>query len=243
MEITIQAGGVDIKSVIQSYIAGKYKTIDNIKLHSIKKRILEKNNIIGKTHGVSSIDELYRYSDRNDSKFTVQTSNHKNFQLFNENGGNVKQGGVCEYCRYSFNTYCIGYPVSFFEKNIQDEEKRTKIFYVFNMKGEFCTFECTRAYIELLASNLVCSVRTEAISSLQGLLFLYRLLYGQDELLKCANDKYLLENNGGTLTREEWIKSSSIYIPTGKIICAPVKSEFILNNLELKRNYKTSSQK
>lgn len=220
----IYAKNVKVQNVLKNYMNGKFINIGE--LTPIKKPV---NDIIGKKHGSSGYDETYRYIDKNNNNITIQTSNHNNFQLFNENGQTPKRGGICDYCKCQFDSYCLGYPVSFHETNVTFEG-RIHVFYIFNMKGEFCTFECTKAYIELLNGNTSCVIRNEISTSLQGLLFLYKIIHG-NKPLRSANDRYLLKENGGTLTREEWLNHNSLYIPTNRVVCAPVKSEYIIQNL------------
>ena len=223
----VRMKNIKLQNIVKNYMEGKFSNVDEKNLIPIRKSDI--GGIIGKKHGISSKDDSYKYVDKNNNQITVQTSNHKNFQLFNESGGSIRKGGMCDYCKCKFQSFCIGFPVSFYEKTLINEDK-TYVFYIFNIKGEFCNFECVRAHLEMIGNSQSLGIH------LQGLLFLYKLIHG-NRILKAANDKYLLQENGGTLSRNEWLSLDSVYIPTHKIICAPIKTEFIVKNIEFCKSY------
>lgn len=213
--------GVDPVELVKKYVSGNFNSQFN------KSKIPRaKNNIsIIPSNRTGSQDPVFSVKDRFNNFIIISTSNHENFKVFTESGGELKKGGICDRCHKTFEHTGIGYPVKYNEKSVLSND-RYRIIYVFYIEGCFCCFEHCLEYVNLMLSQPLTQRDNMLNDAASALKFMHSLIYPGQTLLS-SNNPCLLKNNGGSLTEEEWEDKRYIYVPTDRLLLIPVKREHI----------------
>ena len=138
--------GLDPEKLKADYKAGFFSRPVNIKSHI---RMSNVSAILAPVYGTSNYDPIFSVKDRNNCSVVIATTGHQSFNIFNKTGGQLKQGGRCDFCKVDFTETAVGYPISYQETPVllNDEgESRYRIYYNFWTEGEFCSFECDLRY-------------------------------------------------------------------------------------------------
>jgi hypothetical protein len=201
--------GVDPVASLEAYKSGKYS------------RVTEPPSSVSPVGPVSLVinnsgpdSEFYTYRNKNNSHMHVITTNHKAYRAVIDNVPYLPK--CCLWCRGPIEADPIGIPT----KLVVDSDNN----YIFFLdRPSYCSFEC--CFAEICRDNLRC-VRDPLHGDSEVLLkFFFRLATGQEEL-RAAPDWWLLDTNGGPLSREEYRLHR--YTRTPNIVTLPIKVSYML---------------
>jgi hypothetical protein len=170
-------------------------------------------NPIVKIHNNNKTDKV-KYKD-------IQLSGQKYVELYCKNNYNNIKGGRCDNCKRDFTGDIIGYPISYEEYNILQENNTFKNYHVFWIEGCFHSYECCLEYVEKINQHLHKYYQDFDVKIM--LQYMYCLINGNKKILKPSNDPYLLIDNGGEMTQEEWSNPDLKYKKTYNVIKIPAQ--------------------
>ena len=214
---------IDPIEILSNYLKGNYKSLDLPKDKiETKKGIL----IIGKNTGKDKSYEIYRFTDKSNSKQTIITTNHISYkhaidQLNNKT--NLTNPIIkCLYCRRFIKENPVGIPVSM-ESDLKNNIVK------FNVDGNYCNFNCVYADLKRMVSVSRIYQDPLYMDSEQMLHVMYHKMYPEKckERIIEAPDWRLLKENGGPLSDKEFDENSNNYIPLTSIVQVPIKRQFI----------------
>lgn len=225
--------GVDPVVLLSDYQSGFFT-----RPHTVKARFSVESNdpILAPSYGETNKDPIFTFKDRNNCSVIFATTEHETFKVFTSTGGQLPEGGRCDYCKEDFTHTAIGYPIDAQEQTIltNDSNDVTKavyrVYYVFWTEGEFCDFECMLGYIRNILSRPAEYRDTTLRDSERMAKKLYYLTYPNAPPLRPASDPRLLKSRRGSLTREQWKNQSHIYVRTDRVLMIPAKVEYIQQN-------------
>lgn len=228
--------GIDPFEVLREYQAGLYSRPIQKKCQI---KITNNTTILAPTYGNNNNHPIFCMKDRNNSSIIIATTNHQNYEVFTKNGGQVPEGGRCDFCKEDFPHASVGYPVAYKELTLltndsgDTNDAKYRIVYVFWVEGCHCSFECALGYVRLFM-NRPANNRDNSMADCERYLrLLYKLTYPQSGNLRAAQDPRLLKNfNKGSLTKEEWSDSRHVYTRSDKVLMIPAKIEYIRSNFE-----------
>jgi hypothetical protein len=148
---------------------------------------------------------------------TVEIAGGEYAKLYTNNVSKV--GGTCMYCNKVFDTEIIGFPLAYEEKAVLNEENIYQVFHLFWIEGCFHSYECCLAYCQL-QYNKKYDVHFDIVVMLK---YMYSLINGKNALLKPANDRSLLIENGGTMNYEDWVNKEVQYVKSYNVIKIPAQ--------------------
>jgi len=218
--------GLDPNKLFLDYQAGLFSRTPLLKS---KITIAQNTTILAPKYGVSNKAPVFCIKDRNNCSIVIATSNHSDFQVFTETGGQLPTGGRCRHCLEDFSGIAVGYPVGYQEITVltnTDNDPRYRVLYSFWVEGKFCTFECALGYIQMVLARPADYRDTTIRDSERMLKIMYKLTYPTAGPLRPAQDPSLL----GALTKEEWSDRRHIYIRSDRILMIPAKVEYIQQN-------------
>jgi len=219
--------GIDPNKLLNDYKNGIFP-----KIFEIKKFPLAPNNrLTVQLYGSSDNDPIFSIKDRNNNSIVIATTGYENYQLVSANDGNNPQiGGRCDFCKRDFNHQNLGYPVAHEEHTLlvdNDDVPCYKIYYVFWMDHETCSFECSLSKVREQQCRHSEFKENSTKNSEFMLHKLFKLTHPNSGVLRPAQDPRLLKSNKGSLTKEEWENPKFLYKPTDRILMLPVKTEYL----------------
>lgn len=228
--------GVDPNKLLADYQAGYFS-------RPIKKKakitIAQNSVILAPSYATSRNAPVFCIKDRNNCSVIVATTGHADVEVFNSSGGNLPEGGRCEFCMSDFTHVITQYPIAYQEMAILEtkdnedtptDKLKYRIMYIFWGEGCFCSFECALGYVRrCLAkeSNFRDSSYHDCDRMLNNL---YKLTHPKAGHLRPAQEPRLLKANKGSLTKEEWENNRHFYVKTNRVLLIPAKVEYIQQN-------------
>lgn len=152
---------------------------------------------------------------------TVQLGGYEYAKLY-MNTRCIKMGGICDYCKLTFTTEVIGYPLAYEEKKMIEYDVY-KLYHYFWITGCFNTYECCFAYCEQTFNNF--SKYNMEVDNTILLKYMYKLLFQRP--LLAAKPAGLLDINGGSMTHEEWSNAQVDYVKVHNVIKIPAQIPYI----------------
>lgn len=152
---------------------------------------------------------------------TVQLSGHEYAKLY-MNDKCIKKGGICDFCKLTFTTEMIGYPLTYEERQMI-EDGVFRVYHLFWITGCFDTYECCLAYCDLMFNNF--SKYNMEVDSKVLLKYMYSLMFGKP--LLAAKPAHLWDANGGSMTYEEWSNAQVEYVKIHNVIKIPAQIPYI----------------
>ena len=132
-------------------------------------------------------------------------------------------GFVCWTCHQHYTHQPVGIPVAFHESNELDDSGKYQIKYNYSVENRYCTFQCVLYWLRHWKESQSSNDTKEVL-----LRQLYHQLYPEEQPLKPCKDPRLLIGNGGSLSHEEWSRSTSCYFPIRQIVVGPARTEFLV---------------
>lgn len=226
--------GVDPNKVLRDYQNGKYTQHVPI---SAKVKLSDLSSIIAPTYGADRNSGIYSYKDKNNVTMTIATSNHKAYEIYNSDGGEVSVGGRCRYCLKDFTHRSVGIPIKMEKVNvfIKDENDNVvEVNPIYKFWVEDLTCCSYRHALGLIRANLSQPVfhrDSQYNKSEEYLKLMYRLETEKVEPLRCPNDPRLSKNCGGSMDDEEFEDERYEYLRTNTTVIIPAKVEYIRHSV------------
>lgn len=217
--------GVDPMKIVTNYKAGLFFREKRVK-EPIE--IIEVISPLSPSYSDDQQERLFVIKDRNNMPTVMATSNHSNYITYRKTGSMMKNL-PCFICFGDVKDELVGYPIFFYEKILFSSNGKATIQYHFLIEGSFCSFECALRFVRKNFA-LQANFRDKTMRESERLmLLLFELMY-PGETLREAQDPFLLESNGGSLTREEWNDKKHVYLKTDRIVIGPAKVEYVRSN-------------
>lgn len=144
---------------------------------------------------------------------------YSNYRILWKNNEDIPKGGRCLNCCTDFNNIISSRPVKKEVLSEMNENNKENIITVYYCEEIYCSDECCLFWIMSRIRGCSSDLEPDLIESCSLLKELHYLRTGED--LKCSQDPRLLDINGGSLTRSEWLEKSGIYQRTKKRIYFP----------------------
>lgn len=184
--------------------------------------------ILAPSYGSTSSCAIFSVKDKHNSNIIIATTTHRDFEVYQKNGGDLPEGGRCDFCKEDIEGTCVGYPLGYKENTILCGDPPVyRNTYTFWVEGRFCSFECSLAFVRNVLSRPFRYRDTTFHDSEWMLKFLYRLMHPNKGPLRAAQDPRLLISNGGSLSEEEWKDSRHFYLRTDRVLMVPAKVEYM----------------
>ena len=214
--------GVDLQKLTTDYHQGKFNR-PVPELAPIKFSPIE--NFITPGYTDNPADDIYRTRGRYGQHMIMVTTNCDNYRRKLQHIPE-KQGGRCQNCLQDFTHQALGHPVAYEEKIIHHNGQQYVV-HCFWVENCYCCYECALSYIRRTLGPAL-SYRHDHLRDSESLLhFLFYLQNGKDKILEPTPDPRLLKENGGSMDRDEWSRSGTLFIPSSNRILLPAKSTFI----------------
>lgn len=226
---------IDPQKLKKLYQQGHYA---KLKIPSIKIKLPEIVSLVAPEYGGSSDDPIFIFKDKNNVNIIHATSNHKVYEFFTKNGGELPKGGRCEWCLQDYKDEGIPEPFALKEISylVSTPDPEGKIIhkmhnkFVFWGEGQACSFECRYAK-NLEQENYSCSKRSSSsLSSTRMLLLLHKLTYPNGSQLKPALHFRLLDKNHGVLSESDFRSNKTIWKRTPNVLLIPAKTLWLKMN-------------
>ena len=226
--------GIDISSIVEGYLQGKYKDIRTTSL--TKLRLLVNNVVLESNVGKDSESEVYEFIDWSNTRQRVVTINHGNYFEFkknNEKQTSIINNKVCHYCRCEIKGQVLGRPLRMEEHKMdinKDNKGNGRVdsknkMYIYHVEGQYHSFNCMYANVSKELS-LNYKIRNSSYSDSQTLvLHMFNQMY-PGKKLKPSPDWRLLDINGGPLSQEDFDTPSYNFLQTPNIVLVPLKIEY-----------------
>lgn len=198
---------VDPNAVLEAYLEGAYQQVTE----PPGKVLAAKEISLAPSYGQSQKSEIYTYRNKSNNQTVVVTTNHDAYEAVID--GKVYRPSRCLWCRGPIEEEPIGIPV---KMTISEG-----IYYFHLDRPHYCSFEC--CFAELCLDNKRCVREPLYCDSEQMLRLFFREVVGEEQLT-AAPDWWLLEDNGGPLSRQDW--KAHHYVRTPSIITLPIKTEY-----------------
>jgi len=196
---------VDPVAVLEAYQRGEYK---NVTQPPSSKVSMSNGISLAPSYGSNPESEIYTYRNKSNNQIVVVTTNHQAYTA--HINGEVYVPRRCLWCRGPIEEP-IGIPVRL---TIDTEG----VYHFLVDRPYYCSFEC--CFAEICLNNSRCIRDPLYYDSEQMLRLWFRRAVGDTELI-AAPDWWLLDENGGPLSRKDW--SSHRYTRMSGIITAPIK--------------------
>lgn len=184
------------------------------------------------TMGNDMTSKLYRKKVSNRPSEVCCLREHKLFVAYKKGQG--VQGGRCDHCKNDIDRYGVGYPVKY-ERRIADKDGALSVIHIFWQEGLFCDNSCSLGFIRRFEG-----CRELPMEKAHQIEIYIRLLddllikqgernvdKAEDYELTPAQHPGLLEENFGPLTREQWKRPGTRYVPNTKVHLVPSITEYI----------------
>ncbi len=212
--------GLDPSRIMDQYINGSFP---RVQMPTEKINISLISPVVSPSISSNPEDEIYMFRTKGNSFQTVATTNHQRYYLFTKEGREILKGGVCDWCRVSFDHIALGIPVRL---DVHRDEHGREIF-VYYLDGCMCSCECALAELKRNFSLNYRYRNALYMDSEQLLRHLYSVMYPDAGPLREAPHYRLLKQNEGSLTLKEYHDKKHIYVPTPNLLLAPVKQQYL----------------
>lgn len=231
--------GVDSRKMLEMYMNST-----TLLLEPRADIIIERNKIsVAPTYSSDVRESSYTIRDRNGAVLAYTVTGYNDEILFVGNGLHPHEGDhTCKSCLDKFRHPYLGRPIKHVEYymtvtsrgesstagqrsgNANHGEDVNRTTHCFWTEWKFCTFECLYYYNgETLAKSGGNSLGEIDVN----INTLFSLMY-PGEVLASSENPLLLASNGGTMTREQWLKSSHTYKSTWNVVNFPAKEEYMI---------------
>jgi hypothetical protein len=197
------------------------------------------NSAIQAPVGTTPMDDCFSIRLKNNAIQTIVTTNTCFFNLLTKDAQVVPIGGVCHWCRFSYETHSITIPTpkqQFILEGPQAMYIELPLehwgYNVYFGEGLYCSPQCAKAML-LSILGTTNMQRTHYQHSEYYLDEIYTMMQlAKPEIteirpLRPAPDYRLSKAMGGPLDKEEFHRNTCIYIPIAGVVLAPIKFEFI----------------
>lgn len=229
---TIFLRGINPVQVLSDYKNGFYSREIVAKTKIVPS---ESHQILAQVYSSDHESGVFCVKDKNNSDVIIATTGNVNYQLCRgQDFDNTKCGGRCDSCKRDFTHQVVGYPIDYEEVTIpvtgSDGKTRYRVFYLFHVEGEFCSFGCALYFIKRAMAR-PSSYRDSSLSDCERWLhLLYNLMHPTAGRLKPANNPQLLTANGGSIDPKDW--EEKCFVPIGRVVINPIRREHLLQRLE-----------
>lgn len=222
MSITVQTVpeivllDIDPVKCFEDYKAGDYKSI---RLPNIKGKInFCDSNVMKIIHSTNVEDSSYSHHGKSGVENLFITTGHKQFTTVHTDRKHLI-GGKCRTCMMKYDDrVMLGIPYK-----ITSTFRDGTYVPIFWCHGSFCSFECALYHVILIGAN--CGSTNIHSGSLEtNLRSMFKLVYPEEKMLTPSNDPYLIEDNGGSITLEQWKDKDYIFRETGNCMMLPIKT-------------------
>lgn len=197
------------------------------------------NSAIQAPIGTTPMDDSFSIKLKNNAMQTIVTTNTLYFNLFTKENQTLPIGGICHWCRFSYEEHSICIPTQKkqipIETTLSEQLQTLPLeqwgYNIYFGEGLFCSPQCALAALNanrFINNNFILHYQY-AETYLQEIYVMLQLAVGIKDFkaLRPAPDYRLSKAMGGPLEKEEYHRNSSIYIPIPGVVLAPIKFEFI----------------
>nr|QBK90132.1 MAG: A1L transcription factor/late transcription factor VLTF-2 [Pithovirus LCPAC102] len=236
---TILLRGIDPIKLYLEYMSGitEHISIPNGKVEITKGIKLDYDT------GKNMNDNIYEFKDASNNTRRVFTTNVKDYneciRIFKPYEQNNKSTYTrlseynnkivkCDYCNKKINKKeSLGIPLKLDIENDKNGKCKSTLFHV---EGNYCSFEHLYDVIKNKIMRPYNDINCNYSKVDHNVRIMFNLMYPNRSFIKMAFSPSLLNENGGSLKREDYDSGEYNYIPTPGLILLPTKQQFIQIN-------------